>query len=221
MGLDMYLKKVKRVKGASAKDIDNLENYFDWLERDSQYEKCSLKDWCGIDGRSIKKSLVEAYKDEYVTRFFEWDKERKYGHKMLFEYITSWRKANQIHSWFVKNVQGGVDDCEVYEVSREKIEELLEICNKVLTASVLKDGKIRNGWRCKDGVMEEIIEDGQYICDSSVAEELLPTSSGFFFGSCDYDQWYYQDVNYTREILEQVLAETDFEKEMICYRSSW
>ena len=31
--------------------------------------------------------------------------------------IIQWRKANQIHSWFVENVQSGKDDCGMYYVS--------------------------------------------------------------------------------------------------------
>src|SRR5579859_810297 len=42
-----------------------------------------------------------------------------------------WRKANQVHDWFVKNVQNGVDDCGHYEVSREQLADLLAVANKV------------------------------------------------------------------------------------------
>lgn len=47
--------------------------------------------------------------------------------------IGYWRKSNQIHNWFVENVQGGDDDCGYYEVSKEKLIELLNDCQKVLT----------------------------------------------------------------------------------------
>ena len=43
-----------------------------------------------------------------------------------------WRKANQIHAWFVDNVQGGEDNCGEYYVSREKLEELLTTCQQAL-----------------------------------------------------------------------------------------
>jgi hypothetical protein len=39
--------------------------------------------------------------------------------------IGYWRKHNAIHQWFVKNVQDGEDDCGVYYVGHEKLEELL------------------------------------------------------------------------------------------------
>ena len=43
-----------------------------------------------------------------------------------------WRKANQIHNWFVKNVQEGEDDCGSYGVSRENLQALIVACNAVL-----------------------------------------------------------------------------------------
>ena len=43
-----------------------------------------------------------------------------------------WRKANQVHNWFVKHVQNNVDDCGEYYVSHEKLEQLREACRKAL-----------------------------------------------------------------------------------------
>ena len=57
-----------------------------------------------------------------------------------------------------------------------------------------------NGW-------EPIYEDGQVIIDPSVAEELLPCCSGFFFGGSDYDEYYVSDIVNTIKILEEVLAD--------------
>lgn len=39
----------------------------------------------------------------------------------------------------------------------------------------------------------------QVLADSSKAEELLPTMAGFFFGSTDYDKYYFQDVEEVRD----------------------
>ena len=43
-----------------------------------------------------------------------------------------WRKANQIHRWFVENVQDGTDDCGTYYVSWEQIQELKYLCLRAL-----------------------------------------------------------------------------------------
>ena len=43
-----------------------------------------------------------------------------------------WRKANQVHAWFVKNVQGGNDNCGEYYVSQNQLQELLDLVNRAL-----------------------------------------------------------------------------------------
>lgn len=50
------------------------------------------------------------------------------------------------------------------------------------------------------------------------AEELLPAQSGFFFGGTDYDEYYFESVSQTIELLENLLAEGEGE---YSYRASW
>ena len=85
---------------------------------------------------------------------------------------------------------------------------------------------------CQDGVddcrnayvdrekLEELLELCKQVkADPDKAEELLPTQSGFFFGSTGYDEWYFEDINNTIEMLEGILSdETGDEFE---YHSSW
>ena len=44
-----------------------------------------------------------------------------------------WRKANQIHKWFVDNCQNGVDNCQNKNISKYQLQALLNVVNKVLT----------------------------------------------------------------------------------------
>jgi hypothetical protein len=41
----------------------------------------------------------------------------------------------------------------------------------------------------------------QVLADRSKADELLPSQSGFFFGSIEYDEWYFSGLTDTVEIL--------------------
>ena len=104
--------------------------------------------------------------------------------------IGYWRKANAIHKYFVDKCADGKDDCEEVYVYRENFEELMSICNQLLESR-----------------------------DTELAMKLLPTRSGFFFGGVEYDEWYFKDLEHTRDILEKVLADKhDFD---YIYRASW
>jgi len=135
--------------------------------------------------------------------------------------IAYWRKANQIHKWFVDNVQDGEDDCGYHYVDREQLEELLKLCKQVKANSKLVDGKVANGYSFVNGEQVYNYEDGQVIEDPSVAKELLPTQNGFFFGGTDYDEYYLDDINLTIEQLEEILNNKDNDGVDFYYSSSW
>ena len=54
--------------------------------------------------------------------------------------------------------------------------------------------------------------------DNSLADSLLPSASGFFFGGTDYDEWYYNGIDNTIQILEEALED---ERGEFYYSSSW
>lgn len=103
--------------------------------------------------------------------------------------VGYWRKSNQIHQWFVENCQGGEDDCREYNVSREQLQELIDLCKQVSE-------------------------------NHELAGELLPTQGGFFFGSTEYDEYYFGDIEETISMLETVLKETPEDWDFY-YQSSW
>lgn len=130
-----------------------------------------------------------------------------------------WRKANAIHKWFVDNVQEGNDDCGRYYVDKEKLKELLSICTKVLDSTKLVPGAVINGYHIDKNGQTPNIEMGKTMEKISVAEELLPTASGFFFGGTDYNEWYFDDIKRTKETLDKLLNNDDGGD--YYYHSSW
>ena len=192
MGLDMYLERMPRYRHATAKDVRTVSNYFSWVDYNSRHEeeKCTFEEWCGVS-KVPPQHMIDFYKQHHITRYSHWDTEREYGYMGIMEQVGYWRKANHIHAWFVDKVQDCEDDCDYHnEVSKEDLEDLLDVCQRVLN-------------------------------DHSLADELLPTQSGFFFGSYEYDEYYFDDIKDTIEIIKNVLETTDFDKEMIYYVSSW
>lgn len=101
-----------------------------------------------------------------------------------------WRKANAIHNWFVKNVQGGEDDCGEYLVQFSELVKLRDACKEAL------DNK---------------------------NPDILEPVSGFFFGSTDIDDWYWEDIKKTYELMVELCQDPDIACGNIdvYYQSSW
>jgi len=136
--------------------------------------------------------------------------------------VAYWRKANQIHRWFVENCQGGNDDCGEYYVSREQLVGLVALCKQVLGTVETIEGEVRTGTAYyPDGRVVQETKRGEVVAQEGLAAELLPTQEGFFFGGTDYDEYYLEDLRNTVKMLEAVLGDprlADWEFE---YHSSW
>lgn len=61
----------------------------------------------------------------------------------------------------------------------------------------------------------------QVLADRGLASELLPVQEGFFFGSKDYEDWYYDDLKVTAEQIDRLLATEGIDRWEFTYRSSW
>ena len=224
MGLDMYLYKAKRMDGITPRDIEVLQYYFDWKENQEKGNaraNCSMKEWCGVAYENVPRRAINFYKPYFTMRYWHWDKAHQYGHKMIYEEVGYWRKANAIHNWFCDNIQNGVDNCGSYEVTKMQLQSLLDTCKIVKEKSVMQKAFIEDGVDFVDGKPVPHIIDGEVITNTEVAEELLPTCSGFFFGSTNYDDWYIRQIDNTIEIITKVLEETDFDKEIVYYSANW
>lgn len=99
--------------------------------------------------------------------------------------VAYWRKANCIHRWILENTVGMEED------KCQRIE---------LDGSQIED-------LVKD--CEEVLK------DHTKAKDLLPVMEGFFFGSYEYDEWYFQDLENTVKMLKDVDADE------FVYQASW
>lgn len=57
------------------------------------------------------------------------------------------------------------------------------------------------------------------VNDRSLAPKLLPTASGFFFGSTEYDDWYFSQLEHFDKELDELLRRDDWDT--IQYQASW
>jgi hypothetical protein len=95
-----------------------------------------------------------------------------------------WRKASAIHAWFIRNQEQ--DDCKPIDVGIEELKELRTTCQQILEAGVHPD-RLR------------------------LADELLPSRAGFFFGPTNLLDpevwaWYLEYLRITVGTVERAIA---------------
>ena len=135
----------------------------------------------------------------------------------VVEELMYWRKANQIHGWFVNNTSEITADVRYY-VTKTDLEVLYETCKtvlEILDKASKKTKQVVGGW--KDG--EQYMVDVE-VYDNDVLEDILPPTQGFFFGSDTIDDYYKQDIIDTMNFLEQELSECQEDDEYEYY-ASW
>ena len=70
--------------------------------------------------------------------------------------------------------------------------------------------------------MEDLVECcDKVLADNSLAEDLLPTRSGFFFGSTDYDEWYIEDVKDCKKQFSKILKRFNEDTDVFYMVMSW
>ena len=109
MGLDMYLHAKKYVEK------------IDW-------QKLQADNDLSMDSPEVVNDL---FNQIVTTAGLEGVAHSIYGTEVSVT-CAYWRKSNQIHKWFVDNVQDGNDNCGEYYVNQTKLVELLNLVNKAL-----------------------------------------------------------------------------------------
>ena len=104
--------------------------------------------------------------------------------------VAYWRKANQIRGWFVRH--GLIEDND--------------------------DGVERPITR--DDLVSLVADCEKVLADKNLAQEVLPCTQGFFFGSNEYDEYYFEDLEDTIDQLNTVL-ETSTDEDEFFYSDSW
>jgi hypothetical protein len=141
----------------------------------------SAYDWKQQEEKDTFRAVIDVVKMPYETPSVT-----------ISTNIAYWRKANAIHNWFVNEVQDGVDECQRSSVSREQLQELVDLCKELL---LNKDPK-------------EVLKK-------------LPPTTGFFFGTTDIGDYFWQDIEHTIHQIEPILANPALANCEFHYQSSW
>ena len=133
------------------------------------------------------------------------------------EELMYWRKANQIHGWFVQNTEELEADRKYY-VTKVDLEVLLETCKKVLellATAPKTTTQVVGGWKNGEQYMVDV-----EVYDNDILQDILPPTQGFFFGSDTIDEWYKEQIVETIKFLEEELPTCDDDADFEYY-ASW
>ena len=219
MGIFLY--KVKKVEGFSAMDYVHADMRLEYnrgkenAKKNKKRFKPSLEDWGIPSSMTLEKAKVFESELREVGGHFK--------HLSIFDEVGYWQKANHVHAWFVDKAQGGNDDCSYYFVSKEQFLELKETCEKVLALNPFSIDENSDLFYTSASTLIDngVITKADYEELEAKLEEIMPTQAGFFLGGTDYSPYYFQTVEETVEIVDKILENGDFDKEVYLYHSSW
>lgn len=130
--------------------------------------------------------------------------------------VGYWRKVNAVHGWFIDRIASGVDECQEIYVSREQLENLRHDCIVAL-ANPDRDYQIEN-----QKVFYQLCDYLNKLetpIDPATYENPVPPVDGFFFGSNELTEYYYSQLEYTIDLITNLLElDDDFSFE---YQASW
>lgn len=160
----------------------------------------------GLDMYVIRKKRFSLKKEDY------WD---------FQESEVYWRKANMVHKFFCDNCKE-ISEETIYRVTKKDLKALLTKCNEILEKVKTKKGKVANGYTINDeGEYVPVLEPGRLISNVDEISKILPTKEGFFFGNTEYNNYYLNDIKYTKKKIEELLSNGHFFKYKYYYLASF
>ena len=207
MGLDMYMYKVR----SNEKGMPRLVE--DYTREEAPWYFLEYP-----DGKRI--GVTENYVSGQGPDRGYWEMSDSAGNVIprgtyvdrLFNEDFYWRKFNALHGWMVDNYEGHNDDCEPHEITIDTFYKLLDTLQKV--------SDYKKYLKPVEGEFDyKRVEDKNAINELN---NLFPTTSGFFFGGQDYDNYYFEDVDDTLKNMKATIPEIkNGDVTGFVYHASW
>lgn len=146
---------------------------------------------------------------EYISRY-DWDNDNDNRNELFYQIVEQFGVSDQVS----KDSFGGISvdfpmgywrkSNQIHNWFVETIGNGIDECQKMfVTRENLEE-------------LKSLCE--QVLADHSLASELLPTGAGFFFGSTEYDEYYFTDLKETVKIIDRCLAS---KFDYFEYQASW
>ena len=209
MGLDIYFHKVKHVRASKNEALKSVEEYNELndklaVARFHEFAEKAMAELTAANGNVADYERV--YKSIFPTEMKKFTRYEFHYGKMCNE-VKSIEEVADFFKSFERCYYAESDAYfrKVNFVYRYFSPKLVDECCFVSKADL-------------EDLIKRCIE---VLTDHSKAEELLPTTSGFFFGSTDYDDWYFKDVEDCKIQMGKLLEDFDEDTDVIFVIMSW
>lgn len=204
MGLDIYFHRVKRGFNGTPGNTNDIVDFREDVDKDAQNE---LREFIKTETEELKNAWEESRTNDYWLNVYN---------QRYFEFVEKLRKKIAMNYYFkIFPYTNGILPWPELET---KLNNEVEMAYKDYDAYFRKvnfifaffSEKMVDDWFSfveKSDVEELISRCEQVLADHEKASELLPTQSGFFFGSTDYDEGYFEEVEDCLEQMRRFLAE--------------
>lgn len=208
MGLDIYFHKVRKARKTSNEPLKTIGEYSDILEKRAKdkFMRFSKKSVLRLANAADENEYKEIYHDIFnnqMKKYTKWD----FSYEKFKNEVFPLDAVKKFFKDFLSRYYAEEDAYfrKVNFVYRYFSPKLANEC-----CFVTKYDMLDLADRC-DRVLK----------NHSLAEELLPTQSGFFFGSTDYDNWYFEDVKDCRRQMKKLLRGFHEDTDVIYVIMSW
>lgn len=219
MGLDIYFRKLKK----NDKLPKEINSYDDWNKVSDEADNQSRAKLIKVFDKAVK-TLKEASKENYskvygrvIKRICKFSNFPQFHYKELgVDYDYS--KGKYIYtcvpvSFFAKNRRAILKNHYAPHIAYfRKVNFVYAYFSPKLIDEV--------AWVTRGDLIDLIDRCEKVLKDHSLAETLLPTQSGFFFGSTEYSDWYFEDVEDCKNQMSKLLKGLK-DDEVIYVSMSW
>lgn len=129
---------------------------------------------------------------------------------------------NERKELFITGLEGGVKSEKVVQIEEEVMywRKVNAIHNWFVSNVQEGEDNCKEYYVSKENIEELLSTIEKIIDDRSLAEELLPTQGGFFFGGLEYDEYYWDELKDTKTTLKEILENWN-DNYSYYYSSSW
>ena len=219
MGLDIYIKRVKRTRN----NADAVESS-DWKKIMESHEEQEKKTFSKVYKSAIKhlKNVdSDAYADEYKKWIRKLSKLLNYPHFDLKDLGVSYSYETGEYSITPVPLEK-FEEC-FYEILKHYHGHHVGYFRKVNCVYRYFEDKLTDetAWVTKDECEDIVKRCSAVLENPDLASELMPTRSGFFFGSTEYDKYYFSDLKDVRKQFKSFIKYFKTDDDLVFIHMSW